>query len=429
MHRPPPGLAPAALAGLIAGLAPATAPAHGDLPQSIDVVFEDPSDPLPLVLTTFGVLVPRAEDDWEWVCEDVVGSGGISAFEALPSGIWLFGTAQGLWRSIDRCSWGRVGGALEGLDFTQVSRDVAEPDVVWAATASGGRDNALWRSGDGGATFAALASFGEGSTVRGFLQGPDGASFWVFGWRDLSPWLWRSVDGLVFDEHPLQPMAPGTSVRPLGLDPADPAVAYVALRVLDPPHDELGRVAADGTIQALLELPDEIVAFAPGPEEGRMVAGGRYAGLYTSTDGGATWSGPDDSVEAGCLVDHGGLRYRCTHPFADGASVMAAPPGGGGLQPVQDFADVCRPYECPEGTEAADVCGPLWEATREGAGLCLGEGDLEDPAAEPGCGGGGCSAAGGATPGAGILAPALVLGRRRRPPTPGARPVAGLGIG
>ncbi|MCK6526974.1 hypothetical protein L6R50_05230 [Myxococcota bacterium] len=428
MHRPSPGTVPWALAGLLAVLAPAAARAHGDLPQSTDVVFEDPSDPLPLVLTTFGVLVPRAGDDWEWVCEDVVGSGGISDFEALPSGTWLFGTAQGLWRSVDRCSWERVGGAVEDLDFTQVSRDVAEPDVVWAATASGGRDNALWRSGDGGSTFAAFASFGEGSTVRGFLQGPDGASFWVFGWRDLSPWLWRSEDGLVFDEHPLQPMAPGTSVYPLGLDPADPSVAYVALRVLDPPHDELGSVAADGTIEALLEVPDEIVAFAAGPEEGRMVAGGRYAGLYATADGGATWSGPDDAVEAGCLVDRGGVRYRCTHPFADGASVMAALAGGGELQPVQDFADVCRPYECPAGTEVAEVCGPLWEATREEAGLCLGEAEQETPAPDPGCDGGGCAAAGGAEPGAGTLAPALLLGLRRRAP-PASPRAAGPRIG
>lgn len=395
-----------------------TALAHGDFPQSTDVVFQDPADELPLVVTTFGVLIPRSAEDWTWVCEDVTGADSVTSFEALPSGRWLFGTIGGLWRSDDLCDWQKAGAPLDGLYVTQISRDAADPRRVWVATASGDAENALWRSDDGGDTFTAHATFGEGATVRGFLQGEDGAPHWVFGWRDGTPYLWYSEDGAAFTESPIGPIPDGASVYPLGLDAHDPTVAYLDVRVLDPSYDALVRVSADGTATTLLEVYDEITAFATGPEPGEIRVGGRNVGTYASSDGGATWSGPEEEPEPGCLVDHDGRRYQCANNWADGASVLVSPLGSEEWEPLQRFEWVCEPYACPEGSTTAEVCGPLWEETVESAGLCPA-GPEQNGEPEPGPEGGcpGCATAGpGEAAGAalaGALLPALGWLRRR----------------
>lgn len=414
LRRPSVPLVAAVL--VAAGLAvPQAARAHGGLPQSVGVVFEDPADPVPLVLTSFGVLVPEADGRWAWVCEDVVGTGGLSAFEALPTGRWLMGTTRGLWASDDRCAWNEVGGDARGLFFTQVTRDPDDPTRVYAGTASDGGANYLWASEDSGDTFLPFADFGPGTGVRGFGIAPGGGPFWVVGWRadDLggdptsTPFLAWSESGATWESHDV-PKRDGEVVHPsvtlLGLDPADDESAWLRVHVADQGYDVLVRAGRDGTftevpIGANGVLYDDLVAFAAGPDPGRLEVGGRNEGLYVSIDGGETWSGPSVAPEAGCLVDHDGLRYRCTNAYADGASVVASPPGTSSFQDVQRFDDVCHPYACPAGTEAAEVCGPLWDEVSQSAGLCpLGEDPPGDDDTADGGGCEGCTAGRGGAP-------------------------------
>lgn len=299
--------------------------AHGEFPEATGVVFERDADPLPLVVTSFGILAPRRADDWTWVCEEVTGETSVTTFAALPSGRWFLGTFYGLWSSDDRCRWQVVPGDLEGRFVTQVQRDAVEPERVWAATSNGDMDNALWRSDDGGASFIAHATFGTGSAVRGFLQGSGGAPWYVFGWRDDLPWFWHSADGEVWTEHPIEALPQGNSVYPLGIDSRDPSRAYLEFHGYY--GDSLVRVDPEGTLTVLLDLADDVTAFATGPSDGEIWAGGRNVGWYHSTDDGQSWDGPDPAPEAGCVVPHGDDWYLCHNNWADGAAVAVARAG------------------------------------------------------------------------------------------------------
>ena len=67
--------------------------AHGGFPWSTDVVFapDDPDGERPVVVTSFGLLATEDDGAWSWVCEEVVGTIGMTAFVALEDGVWLKG--------------------------------------------------------------------------------------------------------------------------------------------------------------------------------------------------------------------------------------------------------------------------------------------------------------------------------------------------
>jgi hypothetical protein len=381
-------------------LAASFAWAHGGFPWATDLVFDGDE---PVVVTTFGLLARDAAGDWTWTCEEVVGTNGITAFVIAPDGAWLAGTVYGLFRSEDRCTWEATGGEIEGRYFTEVVIDARDPEVVLAATASGDADNALWRSEDGGRTFSAEATFGEGASLRGILQAEGGYPLVVTGWRDLQPYLWRD-DGEGWTELALA-LEEGELVYPLGLD----GEGLTWLRGVDL-GERLLRVDAAGTIEEVLASEDGFTAFDAGPEAAWVLVGDDTNGLRASADGGGTWTEPT-APRTRCLRSRGDQRYACTHNWSDGAAVMRAAltyadPADLSWREVLWFGDVHAPAECPAGSTAAEVCGPLWEEVSAASGMNLERADSGTPAKEAtGCGCGRGSAAWL------VIAP---LGRRRR---------------
>lgn len=371
--------------------------AHGGLPESTAVI-PIPGQSLPVVQTTFGVIEPIEARDWAWVCPDITGYTSLSAAHVDAHHRWYFGSYTGLWRSDDRCTWTLVGGLLEGLYITSIQSDTVNPDRIWVSTSTADEHNALFWSDDGGLTFSEGAFFGEGSTIRGFVQGGTGTPFYVVGWRDGRPYLWISSEGSSTWTEVLVDETGELLVYPLGVDHADPPRAYLALR--GESSDTLVRAHADGSLEALLEIDDQITAFSPGFESGELLVGGRYVGMYRSHDDGQSWEGPVSSPEAGCLKDDGARRFQCVNNFEEDASVLCDAADGSDSVRLAWFGDVHGVAACPSGTQTADVCGPLWEAVKATNSLDLKRD--EDDTGAPGevavdsesAGGAGCAIAG-----------------------------------
>lgn len=353
----------------------AAEPAHGVFPQSDSVFLASPTSPLPVVVTTFGILDPRSAQNWDWVCEDVTGEtfnyNNDFPFEVLANGTWLLGTTAGLWVSSDHCTWHRSEG-LETLYITQVQRDRLDADVIYASSSTGSADNALWKSDDAGETFTPAIRFGTTSTLRGFLQGTSGGPFYVVGWRDSAPYLWfapeLSGDPADWQEFPI-PNDGDTSVYPLEIDYHDEDVVWLRFSNYETRVDSLVKATSDGTFSTVFTLSSALDAFASGPAVGKLYVGGRQAGLFKSADGGQTWSDPTYVPEAGCLKTLGNRRYQCTNNLADGVAVIVTDLTSGQQEDVLWFGDVHQPASCPSTSQAAQICDPYWESIKATAWL------------------------------------------------------------
>ena len=394
--------------------------AHGGFPESKDVQLPTGDLDTPVVVTSFGLLLPGSDGAWSWICEEVAGSTGVGASLATSDGGFLFATVDGVVRSDDGCAWGAVEGELDGLYVTSLTEDAATPGVVWATSGTSGSDNALWRSEDGGRRFEAWATFGDGSTVRGFLQGGSGLPLYAFGWRDGVPWMWSSEDGDAWSEAEV-PLGDGALVYPLAVDAEDRAL----FRTPGGTEDALRRGTAGGDFEELGRFAGAVGAVDVGPDPDAIYVGVVDVGLMWSLDDGLTWSGPDEQPRVGCLVSSGDARFVCSHNWADGAAVLRGErtdgdPTAWTWDEVLWLGDVRGVLDCPADSTTALACEPLWEDVAAASGLDL-EAAPEDTAGAEDSGGaatdkGSCGCAAANLGGGWALLAALValVGRGRR---------------
>ena len=398
------------------GLGPGRALAHGGVHESVDV-GEAPADGgRPVVATNYGLLVPAAGEDWAWVCEEVVGPQGFSALVEVD-GRWFLGSFAGLQASDGLCDWPLVGGGtLDDLFVTSVQGDPATPGRLWVTTATGDAENALWRSDDLGESWQAEASFGEGTTLRGFGQDPSGRPRFAVGWDGTQPMAWIAPDGESWQAFPIPP----EDVYSLSLLGVADGAAW--LRVVGADQDALVRLDPDGTLTERLRIDDTITAFDAGPTAGTLSVGGRETGLRHSADGGQSWGEAVLAPSPGCLRTRGAHRYLCSDNLGDGAGLLRTPLAEGDSaawtwEAVAWYGDVRGVLDCPADSDVVVACAELWENASPEAGFDLEQGGADSGGADggaqvegdapPGCCGGGAS-------GAWLLAPLVVLGRRRR---------------
>ena len=344
--------------------------AHGGFPWATDVSFP-PDDPEhPVVVTTFGLLAQEESGEWGWVCEEVVGTIGMTAFVAVEDGVWLAGGVDGIYRSADRCSWSRTGPPTDDLYVTSFLRDAYTPGRLWATTGTGDADNALFSSDDNGLTWQVAHSFGSDLTLRMVIQDPDSARLAALSWRDGLPSLWLTEDRESWTEIPLT-VNEDALVYPLAFDDE----GRVWLHAPDPYEDTLMRVAPDGTAETILVSDYKITAFDLGPGE-TVVYGTQEEGLHASLDGGASWTTADAAPVPNCLRSQGDTRWICAHNWSDEAAVLSTPrqgtdPAEWEWQSELWFGDVHHMQTCDAESTTATVCGPLWETVAASSGLDL----------------------------------------------------------
>lgn len=178
----------------------------------------------------------------------------------VPGRAWC-GTDAGLFRSDDGgTSWEKSG--LEGQRVTSVAASPARRDLVWAGT----EPSTVWRSHDGGARWA---------RAEGLLDLPSRAE-WSF------------------------PPRPETHhVRWIGCHPTDDGRFWVAIEagalVTSPDGGRTWRDRVPGG-------PYDTHQLAIHSERGDWLRSAAGDGYFESRDGGATWSSPEEGLEAGYLV-------------------------------------------------------------------------------------------------------------------------------
>jgi photosystem II stability/assembly factor-like uncharacterized protein len=201
----------------------------------------------------------------------------------FPSG--LFGSRDGgrSWRPIDR--------GLEALEVTHLAIDPRNSNVVLANTQGGNPFYRIWRSENGGTTWAPGA---KSPRRDGFPRETHDFLFDAFAPRTVyaatTGGLFRSLDGgSTWDSWAL----PELITIAIARDPASPAVWFASGREITGPHAALYRSDDGGTTWRATPSVG-----APGsgalPDRLFFRAGALYAlwtgALYRSTDGAATWS-------------------------------------------------------------------------------------------------------------------------------------------
>jgi photosystem II stability/assembly factor-like uncharacterized protein len=198
----------------------------------------------------------------------------------------------------------------DGADTTVVAFSRSEPGVVWVGTSDG-----PYRSEDGGVSW--LATGLRGVEVLALAVHPhDGRDVWAVSEGPAvseRPVVWRSDDGgATFARHDVG--ASGWRVYDLALDFEDPEIAYLTAgadlyvtRDGGATWSKLPRIPGQGAFgwyRPVLSTPAAVFA-------------GNGNGLYRSTDHGASWalSGPKPVNEIGAIAsDASGQRLWVVAP-------------------------------------------------------------------------------------------------------------------
>lgn len=221
----------------------------------------------------------------------------LAAFLAVPTD----GFAASPWSPV-----GPPGGAVYGLAL-----DPKDASVLYAGAWSGG----VWKSTDGGATWARLSGVPARETVNALAVGPaDSKVVLAAGFTAL----WRSADAgatwkKVLDQKMQQPAMTG-----LAFDPATPSNVWASSDSDGHPAGVF-RSTDSGATWKPVDAGTSSITRAWGvavSRDGKTVVAGSSTGIYRSADSGATWERrledkavhsvavlPDGVVLAGTLGD------------------------------------------------------------------------------------------------------------------------------
>lgn len=361
---------------------PTTAAANGRFPDA-DQLMLDPSDPNRLVLrATFGMLQSvDAGDTWTWLCEQVIGYGGMDdpPIAITADGTLLVGVNGGVALSADRgCSWALTGGPAAGYRIVDVTVDRSDPAVALAITAEDPDGNPapiVVASTDNGASWTKLS----GDLPTDFIpQTIDTAPsmparIYVSGNApDTSepPLLYRSDD----NGATWFPLAIDTEARRAyisAIDPLDPDKLFLRLQGDD--EDTLVLTEDGGqTWTPLLTLTSPMLGFALSPDGARIAVGTKAGGLHVAqtTDYAFELVAP---TTVRCLTWAVAGLYVCASEATDGMTLGLSSADGQTLNPLYHLLDL-SPQDCPAGTATAETCPLHWPAVEQQLGSGSGAG-------------------------------------------------------
>jgi hypothetical protein len=431
------------------GLLAAAAPAHANgRPPFTNGIYFQPGDAHALYLrTTFGLLI--SHDDgctFRWVCEQNIGYGGAfdPKYAIAPDGTIFATTFSGLRVSRDGgCSFTTATAELPAgapgriADIWIDAIDLATNGEVWVATAESGRPNDVYRSTDGGHTFApvgmqsptiwwksvkAAASDPRRVYISGYQvagTAPDG------GAMPPTAHVLRSDDaGGAWTPSPLTGVAFGTTpiVYVSAVDPTHPDRLFLTSLAANPPSgDRVYRsVDAGASWTEVLATTDpvrDVVIRA----DGSVLVATQLGGAFRSADG-ATFAPLTKPPQLACLGQRGdGQLFGCGANWDPDFEALGRSPDGDAWQKVFRFVNLAGPLACPAGTVEQDTCAAqLWPmlkdqfaATGPSCGVTPADASVDAPT-KPKAGGGCCDGGGGGATAGGLALVLLALTRRGR---------------
>jgi photosystem II stability/assembly factor-like uncharacterized protein len=401
--------------------------------DSVDLVFGATESELTLV-ANFG-LIRRDGGALRYTCEEALGGLAVRA-RRLATGEWLVGGAQGVLRhQAAGCSDQPQLVPLDGFEVVDLLVAADRPERVWALTAA---PAALYRSDDGGRSFARRFGFPAGEQPLKLAQGGTaetaGAAPALYAAGEDAAGgllLRRSDDGGDSFQPPVGPAPAGIPRELLGVAPGQPGTVFVVLRARDGAgeRDEVWRTRdGGGSWQRVLALPDSEglggFSFGAGStiylglREVLFGAAGAPARLLVSRDGGDSWQAPIPSPASGprfrCLAVRGDRLYACAGGLPNGDDFLLgySTDGGHRWTPVMTVAEIAGPQPCQRATclptsewlcATYDLCD---DRPRDGGPTTPDAGPLSPPRHDGGCG---CTLGGSAAPSTPALPLLIVL--------------------
>jgi photosystem II stability/assembly factor-like uncharacterized protein len=187
-----------------------------------------------------------------------------------------------------------------------------------------GTHNGLFRSTDGGRTWASEALVGQDAMN---LVRPGGQTLWVAGHMVLA----KSTDGGKTWSDVRPSGLPGLDVHGFAADPRNPRMLYAAIAGRGLYRSTDGGSSFSGVST---DVGAAVMALAVTPD-GRILAGDMQKGLLVSRDAGRTWDG---NLRARLM----GLALNPADPtrvLAAGPGVLLSTNGGGSWKKVLDIPD------------------------------------------------------------------------------------------
>lgn len=423
---------------------------------------------------TFGLLVSHdGGASWRWICELAVKYGGNfdPDYAYTASGVLFATTFDGSLVNRDGCTFDST-----GFGKTMFSTITVGPDgaLLFAASEAAFDPNPgdakIYRSTDDGVTFPGVATVGQvGDWYSSIEVAPsDPSRVYLSGYRSTPSgrtWqFYRSDDGgATF--APVASVPPtesqNTAIDIEGISRTDRDTLFVVLsEAPDRPSSLYRSRDAGATWTKVLERP-ETISFVI-RANGDLVAGTVTSGTVVSRAPslGDAWEPVPTAPHLNCLVENtAGEVWACTQNYGSRpGAVPVIPSDGAGIMkttdlvtwtPVLRYQDIAGPVECPVGTRQHDECvydcretvyavdpatcpnvtPSYWCAFRRQLDITTDVIDCAEPTdappttppADPGC----CDTGGGGAPTAllcGLGLAVLVQANRRRRPVRRHRP-------
>ncbi len=357
--------------GLALCLVGAAAEANGRFPEAQMIVAGRGTAKSTLAIrTTFGVVLHEATG-FRYVCEEVVGTGGLAYDPPIGltgDGRLLAGLWDGLARgAVDGCGSARVatleGEAIQDLDVDPTGLLVVAVSRTGLFTGA----SAVFRSLDGGASFTRLAEAPETAFGTVEIAPSDLSRLWLTArTKAARSVVYRSDDGgKTLVEVTALPRPEEAYVA--AVDPTNPDRVFVRLAYQDASF--LTRSAAYRTDDAgktwslVADVPGHMLGFAIDPSGKKVFLGGPDAGLLRSLDGGAPVS--ISTAKVRCLRHHEGRLYACLGSSASTFGVAASCDEGATFPTIVDLPSLTNAGTCASGTTGA-VCPSKLATLRAG---------------------------------------------------------------
>lgn len=391
----------ASLASVLALIAPAESLANGRFPAAQLVQLSPDGQSIALRLTFGFALSEDGGRSFSWICEDLLeyGAGVFDpAFTFDQSRRLYVGAPNGLARVLaDRCAHDRVQ-SLEREFVIDLDRS-ADGRTVLAITSSGAEMavNRVWRSNDGGETFAPLgAGFGPETlfeTVELARSNPQRVYATAVRNSPRRVLFFRSDDGgATLSERSLDAFDIDDAYV-AGVDQRDADVVYVRGRLRGSSALDAGPGASptlllrttDGgaTFREIARSTGAMNGFALA-DDGTLWYGSTHPddGLRRSTDGGQTFERVNHTRVTG-LRHHNGTLWVAANWVIDPFALGRSEDGGRTITPVlRTFCDLRGAPPCPPSSDVSALCGARWNILRTTTLACP-PAPLSDGAVEP----------------------------------------------
>lgn len=418
----------ATVALVIAGITPTTAAhANGRPPVTNGVFFKANDSESIYVRSTFGLLISRDGGcSFRWTCEQNVGYGGTydPKYAVAPDGTLFATTFSGLRVSRDGgCSFTTATAELPAgapgriADIWVDALDIGPTGEIWVATAESGKPNDVFRSTDGGVTFASRGMVSSVIWWKSLVVAPsDAMHVYVSGYQVANPapaaHVFSTADGgQTWTPAPLVGVQLGGTplVMVAAVDPGDPQHLYlvsVGANGLD--GDRLYRSIDGGaTFAEALATTQPITNVVFRDAMTVLVVSGQ--GTFRSADGGATFGTPATTPRLGCLGKRpDGTLIGCAPNWDPDFMAVGRSDDGTQWQKIFRFVELTGPVTCPAGTAGHDICDQqLWPVLKMQFGAtgpaCGAAMDAPVDGVDPPRPGGCCDARGGPPIGLGLL--------------------------